>query len=229
MHSTRTESPKARKPESLKALPLPDSSSPLLLLKTIFFRFIRPILLAAGGTLSVSAATVDGTVTYLRGAPPAVLAWLPQDTSWQPSGPIVVDQRLETFIPIIAVAPPHSAIEIRNSDQQQHNVFSLAPEIDLGLGAPGSTLRLNVTWPNGSVVRHGCKIHPQMQLWVASIASAWHSVTVIPDGSLTATFRFAKVPTAVTTLSLWSPRGAGETPILRKNVAIGTLSLKISP
>ena len=198
---------------------------------------MRLLLLAAWAAHPLSAATIDATVTYLRGAPPAVLAWLPQDTSWQPSGPIVVDQRLETFIPIIAVAPPNSAIEIRNSDQQQHNVFSLAPEIDLGLGAPGSTLRLHVTWPNGAVVRHGCKIHPQMQLWVASIASAWHTVTVIPDGSLTATFRFAQVPTALTTLSLWSPRGepltvslaAGDTPILRKNVVIGTLSLKISP
>jgi hypothetical protein len=228
--------PKARKPESPKARPLPDSSSPLLLFKSSIFRWIRPILFAAGATLPLSAATIEGTVTYLRGAPPAVLVWLPQDASWQPATPIIVDQRQETFMPILAVAPPGSAIEIRNSDQQQHNVFSLAPEVDLGLGAPGSSLRLNVTWPNGSVVRHGCKIHPQMQLWVASIASAWHTVMIIPEGTLTAAFQLREVPAGLTTLSLWSPRGEprtspiadGDSPIMRRDVTIGSLRLRLA-
>ena len=198
---------------------------------------IRLPLLLAFVAAQLSAASIDGTVTYLRGAPPAVLVWLPQDASWQPSGPIMVDQRQEAFLPLIAVAPPNSSIEIRNSDQQQHNVFSLAPELDLGLGAPGSTLHLNVTWPNGSVVRHGCKIHPQMQLWVASIASAWHTVTVIPEGALSVGFQLREVPTTCTTLSLWSPRGEpltipltnGKTPILRKNAVVGTLTLNLTP
>jgi hypothetical protein len=165
-----------------------------------------------------------------------VLAWLPQDASWKPQTPIVVDQRFEAFNPSLAVAPPNSTVEIRNSDLQQHNVFSLAPDVDLGLGAPGSTLQLTVAWPAGSVVRHGCKIHPQMQLWVASIASAWHTVTVIPDGTLTANFQLREAPATLTTLSLWSPRGEpltipiadGETPIMRKGVAIGSLTVRLT-
>jgi hypothetical protein len=116
---------------------------------------IRLALICLLACSQLSAATIDGTVTYLRGAPPAVLAWLPQDASWKPEKPVIVDQRLEAFSPLIAVAPPNGTIEIRNSDLQQHNVFSIAPEVDLGLGAPGSTLRLTVAWPAGSVVRHG--------------------------------------------------------------------------
>ena len=34
------------------------------------------------------------------------------------------------------------------------------------MGAPGSTLTRTVDWPTGEVLRHGCKIHPDMRLWI---------------------------------------------------------------
>lgn len=184
---------------------------------------------------SLTAATIDGTVTFDRGAPPAVLLWLPGDSGWQPAGPIIVDQKAQAFSPVIAVCQPGGTVTIRNSDTVQHNVFSLDPDVDLGLGQPASDLTLRVTWPAGSVVRHGCKIHPQMQLWVASLATAHHVVVPFAETALSATFTL-EVPASTERLSFWSPRGepmeaavSGTTPIMRKGKAIGSISVRLQP
>lgn len=184
----------------------------------------------------LTAATIEGTVTFERGAPPAVLLWLPGDSSWKPEGPIVVDQRDQAFRPVIAVCPPSGTVVIHNSDTVQHNVFSIDPDVDLGLGQPASALTLNITWPAGSVVRHGCKIHPQMQLWVASLATAHHVVVPFTETALSATFTLDGVPADTARLSFWSPRGepmeaavGAATPILRKGKPIGSVSARLLP
>ena len=188
--------------------------------------------------LTCWGASVEATVHFERGAPPAVLVWLPQDSSWKPTVPTVIDQRFEAFIPLIAVAPPRGKVEIRNSDLQQHNVFAIDPELnvntDLGLGAPESILILDVTWPAGSVVRHGCKIHPQMQLWVASLTSAYHAVATIPAGDADVTVRLADVPAGLDRVTLRAPRCEpleitldASSPILRKGKPVGSFSARL--
>ena len=190
-----------------------------------------------------SAATIEVKLTFERAAPPAVLAWMSEDTSWKPTSPTIVDQKEQAFHPLIAVAPPGGAVQITNSDTQQHNIFALDDErkidLDLGLGAPGSTLSLNVTWPAGGVVRHGCKIHPQMALWVAALRSAYHATTEIPEGQLTATVRLEGVPDALTRVTLWAPRleqseliagaPAATSDLRRKGKVVGSVSVQRLP
>ena len=182
---------------------------------------------------SVAAASIDVTVTFERAAPPAVLVWIPGVTGWKPTAPTVVDQRFEAFHPTIAVAPPGGVVEFHNSDTQRHNVFALDAErgidTDLGLGAPESILSLAVSWPVGSVVKHGCKIHPQMQLWIMALDSPLHGVGELPAGTLEVTVRIPQVPADTKQVSLWAPRcetvttiiDAEPTPVLRKGKAVG--------
>ena len=185
---------------------------------------------------SVPAASIEVTVSFERAAPPAVLVWIPDVSGWKPTAPTVVDQRFEAFHPTIAVAPPGGVVEFINSDTQRHNVFALDAErgidTDLGLGAPGTTLSLTVSWPVGSVVKHGCKIHPQMQLWIMALDSPLHAVGELPDGALEVTVRIPQVPADTKQITLWAPRcetvttaiDAEPTPIVRKGKAVGRLT-----
>lgn len=195
---------------------------------------------------SVPAATVEATVRFERAAPPALVVWIPGVTGWKPVVPTVVDQRFEAFHPIIAIAPPGGVVEFHNADAQQHNVFALDAErgidTDLGLGAPGTILSLTVAWPVGSVVKHGCKIHPQMQLWIMALDSPFHAVGEFADGTLETVVRIPDVPADLHRLSLWAPRceqltvelsavdqQAGGQQVFRKGKPVGKLSVRLLP
>ena len=189
--------------------------------------------------LSVNAATIEVAVTFDRSAPPAVLVWMPEDSTWKPIEPTTVDQLNQTFAPTIAVAPPGGSVRFTNSDSVQHNVFALDDErkvdTDLGLAPPTTVLTLNVTWPVGAAVKHGCKIHPQMQLWIVALNSSYHQAMTIPEGQLTATLRLEQVPASCTRVALWAPRiEAVETtdthgPLLRRGKPAGTFTVRRLP
>ncbi len=186
--------------------------------------------------VTMDAASFNGTIAFDQAPPPAVLVWLPEDHGWTLSAPVVIDQRDQVFQPVIAVAPSGAQIQVRNGDAVRHNVFSLAPEQDLGLGDPGSVLDLPVSWPNGSVVRHGCKIHPQMRLWVAALDTVHHRVVTFTGVALTADFTLPDIPPGTTRLAFWSPRGEPaelavedrekRQAIMRQGVAIGALTVR---
>ena len=193
---------------------------------------------AAASVVPLAGASLEITCEFTTNPPPAILVWLPEDASWKPSAPLVIDQRDQAFTPLIAVAPPQGIVQFRNSDPQPHNVFALDPKTgidqDLGLGDPGSILSLTVTWPAGTVVKHGCKIHPQMQLWVASLSSAYHAVATVPSDPARVTVRLADIPATCTQVRFWAPRCAPLTvpltanqihPILRKDKPCGSLRL----
>lgn len=194
-------------------------------------------MLALVAPMAWSAETIEATVRFDRAPPPAVLLWVPGDAGWKPDSTIVIDQKDRAFHPQIAVAPTGSTIDIRNSDDQQHNVFSLDPDVDLGLGQPGSLLHLTVAWPAGTVVKHGCKIHPQMQLWVAALDTPYHAVTELPESALSGIVRIAGVPAERTQAVLWAPRcdqlsvtiPCTDVPVLRKGRPVGTLSVHRVP
>lgn len=194
------------------------------------------------------AATIEATVRFTRAAPPAVLLWLPETGPWKPAaevGPTKVEQLAETFKPTIAVVQPGGTVAFHNGDPQQHNVFALDATLgidtDLGLGAPDSTLTLTTSWPAGSVVKHGCKIHPQMQLWIAVLDTPWYTVSDIPDGTLEVMMRVthppSTTPALLTSATLWAPRcetltvkiPSELTPIIRKGKTVGTLSVRELP
>ncbi len=135
---------------------------------------MRPTYAIAAILVAAALPAVEVRLNFTASPPEAAFVWYEGRTG-RPVEPVVVDQVERTFTPGAVVAAPGASLRIRNSDQQQHNVFAyderLRQDADLGLGQPGSVLERVVDWPVGEVLKHGCKIHPDMRLWVLCTTS----------------------------------------------------------
>ena len=149
---------------------------------------------------------VEVSLTFTTTPPEIVAVWY-EGRMGRAVEPVVVDQVDRTFVPAFVAAAPGAVLTIRNSDIQQHNVFALEDrlrqDVDLGLGAPGSLLTRPVDWPAGEVLRHGCKIHPDMRLWVLSTTSPQAAGLRLPRQQRAATLHLDGEPGPV---HLWAPR-----------------------
>ena len=155
---------------------------------------------------AASLGAVEITLTFTAPPPEAVAVWYEGRTGRLPAT-VTVDQVERTFTPAVVIAAPGATLEIRNSDTQQHNVFALdgrlKQDVDLGLGAPGSLLTRAVDWPAGEVLRHGCKIHPDMRLWVVCTTSPEAVGQRLERGKRTVVLHLPGDPGPV---RLWAPR-----------------------
>lgn len=162
------------------------------------------------GTPAVAAATAEGTVTFTKTPPLALVVWDTTDASQSAGVPIVITQKNRVFSQLLAVVPPQGTVEFVNDDDQQHNVFVSDQknklELDFGLAQPAETVKQVVSWPSGTAVKFGCKIHPQMQTWIMSLSSARYQVVLVPDNVTQVSFSVPNV-TSESKLQVWSPRG----------------------
>jgi plastocyanin len=188
-----------------------------------------------------SAWTGEVTVTFTldRQPPAAALAWVEGMDDW-PAETVTIDQRDRTFLPELVACPPGGTVAIHNNDDQQHNVFALDQRLgvdrDLGLGQPGTVLELPVTWPAGEVVRAGCKIHPQMRLWVAAIPTRHHAVLFWPSGQRRATLGIPRIPDVAKSLRIWTAKSdpvsvaiGGAAELKRQGTAVGRVTVERRP
>jgi plastocyanin len=202
--------------------------------------FLLALPLSALPWSSLLSASVDGTITFTKTPPVAVVVWDATDTSLAPGAPAVISQKNRIFSPMIAVLPPQAVIDFKNDDDQQHNVFAsdkkAGLDVDFGLSKPSEVHQQSVTWPVGTAIRFGCKIHPQMQAWVLCSTSARHQVVAVPEGATQVTFSLPQA-TASSRIQVWSPRGEavdaafGEvgTELLFKGKPCGQVTLRVVP
>ena len=133
-------------------------------------RFSGLLLLGWANLLPGAELTVD---IQLEGKIPLVgLVWV--DGPPAPVQDLHLTQKDRTFLPGLVVGPQGSTVIVDNADTQTHNVFTTDAglDVDLGLAPPQQSVRQSITWAEGTFVRFGCKIHPDMQLWIGSVASA---------------------------------------------------------
>ena len=119
-----------------------------------------------------------------------------------PAAHAKIDQRNLKFVPHVLPVLAGTTVDFLNSDPILHNVFSpdaCADHVNLG------------TWPQGQVKSFTfkkdcfaallCKIHPEMEGFVAALPTPYFAVTGA-DGS----YLIKDVPNGDYTLKVWHPR-----------------------
>lgn len=98
-----------------------------------------------------------------------------------------IDQRNETFLPLVTIVPKGGHIVFANNDQTTHQVYSFSPvkqfEITLTRGEKSPAL----VFENTGVAALGCNIHDHMIAYAFVAESPWTALSgadgraVIPD------------------------------------------------
>src|SRR5438067_887703 len=113
----------------------------------------------------------------------------------------VIDQREETFIPLVTVVPRGGRVVFANNDTTKHQVYSFSPvkqfEITLPQGAKSPAYVFDKT----GIATLGCNIHDHMIAYVYVADSPWTAMTG-KDGKLS----IADVPPGTYEAELWHPQ-----------------------
>src|SRR5437763_2303573 len=113
----------------------------------------------------------------------------------------VIDQREETFIPLVTVVPRGGRVVFANNDTTKHQVYSFSPikqfEITLQQGAksPG------YVFDKAGIATLGCNIHDHMIAYVYVADSPWTAMTGA-DGKLS----LGDVPAGSYQVQVWHPQ-----------------------
>ena len=110
----------------------------------------------------------------------------------------------------IIVVPKATTISFKNSDVIDHNIFAddkdANVKFDAGLVAPGNDAKQPSTWPEGTIIRIGCKIHPKMRSYVAVASSAYFAEVEFDSKVKKTPFEIKDVPDSLTKVNIWLPR-----------------------
>ncbi len=115
------------------------------------------------------ANAVVSLVPDARAGMPGASTRLPNETH--------IDQRLETFVPLVTIVPRNGRVVFANSDDTTHQVYSFSAtkqfEITLARGASSPP----IVFPNVGVAALGCNIHDNMIAYVFVADSPWTALT----------------------------------------------------
>ena len=127
----------------------------------------------------------------------------------------IVDQRGLQFIPHVLPIQAGTRVEMPNSDQVRHHVYSFSPakpfELRLYKDTPGDP----GVFPTPGVVRLGCNIHDWMLGYIVVVDTPYFGKTDT-DGKAA----LSRFPAGEYQLSVWHPR-LGATPASTQVLAIG--------
>jgi len=144
---------------------------------------LRILLACAAALLGIQAhaATIAITITDTAGhpAPNAVVAMTsasPPESSRLPAD-AVIDQRKETFLPLVTLVRKGGRVIFTNNDTTMHQVYSFSPikqfafEIDEGRKSDP------VIFERAGVAAIGCNIHDHMIAYVYVADTPWVAIT----------------------------------------------------
>lgn len=194
------------------------------------------LTLAVVGLLALSAPAAATTFTAQvaddDGHPiaNAVVALLPDSKSLPaPSARLpaekTIDQRHETFLPLVTVVPKGGRIVFANNDDTTHQVYSFSPvkqfEITLARGEHSPPIAFDTP----GVAALGCNIHDHMIAYAYVAESPWTAITGA-DGRAV----IADVPPGGYSAQLWHPQlpSTRESPSLHAAVSGDTTTLKMT-
>jgi plastocyanin len=151
----------------------------------------RPTVGELGGRPPRGVPDVRPGLVYLEEAPRGAFE------DFQP-GRVMMDQRLEAFVPRLLAVTTGTTVDFPNSDSTFHNVFSLSrpKRFDLGRYAAGRSKAVRFDRPG--VVRVFCDIHSHMSAFIVVFNHPYFRVTDV-DGR----FRIDNIPAGSYTVVGW--------------------------
>ncbi|WP_153916184.1 plastocyanin/azurin family copper-binding protein [Shewanella sp. TC10] len=145
---------------------------------------------------SAIAVSIHGTVTFIKKPPLVGIAYVPAEQSSIADAEI--DQLDKQFTSKMVVIKPGDSVTFKNSDNVEHNVFAndvaQSAKFDVGLMPPGEEKQIVVDWKENSIVRVGCKIHPKMRTYLASIDTPYHKIIEFENGKQQYSFTINNIP-----------------------------------
>ncbi len=181
---------------------------------------------------------IKGSIDF-NGRPPLVgIIYVPSNEV-KPAVP-VIDQIDKTFTHKMVVVSQGEKVVFNNSDAVEHNVFAndanAGARFDVGLMKPGGQRHVAVGWKDGALVRVGCKIHPRMRTYLATINTQHYQILEfdksqrhyefsleVPDDAQSIILRIPKYDDVTVDISegtLW------QHPIIKMERSRGQLTLK---
>ena len=131
------------------------------------------LLLVGWLTPQVMADVISGELTFTKKPPFTGILYV-EGTGSSAKSPLV-DQKDKAFTTKIAVGAPSNDIKFKNSDTFDHNIYAndskQKVKFDVGLMTPGNDISMTMDWPQDTLVRIGCKIHPKMRGYIANVNS----------------------------------------------------------
>ena len=122
-----------------------------------------------------------------------------------PVAHVKIDQKNMMFVPRVAAVLTGTTVDFLNSDAVLHNVFSpdaCADHFNLGTWPQGQSK--SFTFKKECFVALMCKVHPDMEGFVAVVPTPYFAVTAA-DGS----YQIKDVPDGSYTVKVWHPRLKG--------------------
>lgn len=156
---------------------------------------------AAATTFAAQIVDLDG-----KSAPNAVVILTPEGRNMPAPGTRleserVIDQRNETFIPLVTIVPRSGHIIFANNDKTKHQVYSFSSikqfEITLVQGEKSPPF----VFDKAGIATLGCNIHDHMIAYVVVTDSPWTAMTDT-DGRA----EIADVPSGNYEVQVWHPQ-----------------------
>jgi plastocyanin len=146
-------------------------------MRAIQTAFLVAVLLAS---VDAQAATLSIDIHDSAGkpAPNAVVSLYP-DSAIAPQAPekSVIDQRHETFLPLVVVVRKGGHVIFTNNDTTMHQVYSFSPIKQFQFVIPQGQVAQPVEFPQTGIAAIGCNIHDQMIAYVFVADAPYAAVT----------------------------------------------------
>ncbi len=140
------------------------------------------LLVSVGGraaTISIDVRDSDG-----KPAPNSVVSLYPDTPIAAASAEkAVIDQRHETFLPLVVTVRKGGHVVFTNNDTTMHQVYSFSPIKQFQFVIPQGQVSQPVEFPQGGIAAIGCNIHDQMIAYVF-VADAPYAAVVDGAGHL---------------------------------------------
>lgn len=170
------------------------------------------------GSACVHADVINGKIEFVKKAPYTGLLYVPG--SGQSVKSPMIDQKDKAFTTSIAVGSPNNTIKFKNSDTFDHNIYAndrkQKVKFDVGLMTPGNATELKMEWPEETLVRIGCKIHPKMRGYVANVSSDHFHAFEFKKKVKSYDFKIEQVPGDKNQLILLMPKYPKQTIDIKK-------------
>jgi plastocyanin len=133
---------------------------------------------AAATTFTAEIADQDGKPVMN-----AVVSLVPDPKTGMPGASTrlpsekVIDQRRETFLPLVTIIPRNGRVVFANSDPTTHQVYSFSPVKQFEITLARDTSSPPIVFPTAGVAALGCNIHDNMIAYVFVAESPWTALT----------------------------------------------------